>query len=183
MALPDQATDGDSERSRSPIDSTRLGLALENRKFHHNSIWEEQKHFTWLISILLSGVVLGLASDRINVTGKGALILVGSAVGLLLSLMAFRVQRREGVYYRIAQATFVEEWNALFPRHPFLPPAERANLGIARLLWLSVTGRAGVRDYFQSLFLSFAIAFLGLASYQLWREWPTLVTWFRALRG
>jgi hypothetical protein len=53
---------------------------------------------------------------------------------------------------------------------------------VPRLLWSTLIGRAGVRDYFQSLFLAFNVAFLMLAAYQAWRDWPMIVGWISARR-
>ena len=165
-------------------DLSRLQAALDFRRFHHDSIWEEQKHFSWLISIILSGALVAFASDQFSPSAKAVIVLTASALGFLFSLTAFRIQRREGVLFTIAQQAFVREWNAQFPDNELLMPRgdgnfgkdapthdsgkSPANRGPVRLIFLGVTGRAGVRDYFQLLFLFFALAFVALGAYQVW---------------
>lgn len=151
--------------SGSNDDLERLKIALDLRRFHHNAIWEEQKHFTWLISILLSGQVIGVSSGRLDSNAKSVLILVGSLIGALLSATAFRVQRREGQYYSDANAAFVSRWNTEFPNNKLFVPGPNPNKPIHTLITSSVIGKAGVRDYFQLLFLLFAAVFAALTIY------------------
>ena len=143
-------------------DLAKLDLATKIRHYHHNAIWEEQKHFTWLISIILSGQLVVFTSDT---SGKVVLVFVGSVVGILLAITAFRVQRREGVYFRNANAIFVEEYNALYPKMSLPLPSQKANKGILDLVLSFFIGKLGVRDYFQFLFLTFIVIFAGLAVY------------------
>ena len=160
MATESVTTEPDELAQLPPGDLRRLEVALELRKFHHTSIWEEQKHFTWLISLLLSALVIGATSDRVNSTARAVMLLVGSLVGFLLSMTAYRVQRREGVYYQNAYLAFAREWNLQFPHHLLGAFRDRPNKSLSRLVTAGLTGKAGVRDYFQILFLSFAAAFL-----------------------
>jgi hypothetical protein len=144
-------------------DHEKLNLAMKLRDYHHNAIWEEQKHFTWLISIILSGQLIALSGARLDQSAKLALILTASVVGVLLSVTAFRVQRREGEFFRNANARFIAEYNALYPEAPMAPPGPLANKSVVHLVTYVFSGRSGVRDYFQFLFLSFAVIFAGIA--------------------
>jgi hypothetical protein len=145
-------------------DPAKLDLAIKIREYHHNAIWEEQKHFTWLISIILSAQLLVLTSDKFRASGK-VLVVVGSVVGILLAMTGFRVQRREGSYFRNANANFVEEHNALYPHMQLPLPSQKANKNIFVLVLSFFTGKSGIRDYFQFLFLCFIVIFTGLAVY------------------
>jgi len=171
------STETDELTQPPPGDLRRLEMALELRKFHHNSIWEEQKHFTWLISLLLSALVIGATSDRVNSTARAVMLLVGSLMGFMLSLTAFRVQRREGVYYQNAYAAFAKEWNLQFPQQRVGAFPMRPNRSFTRLVTATMTGKAGVRDYFQLLFLLFAGAFLCVAVYGGYALWPQVQAW------
>jgi hypothetical protein len=144
-------------------DQSRLEFAFGLRSYHHNAIWEEQKHFTWLISIILSAQLLVLTGVRLDNLPKALLISIASIVGILLSVTALRVQRREGEYFRNANARFVAEYNAVYPSMPMPPPGPVANKQILSLVVSIFIGRSGVRDYFQFLFLAFAVVFLLMA--------------------
>ncbi len=146
-------------------DAARLDLATKIRQYHHNAIWEEEKHFTWLISIVLSAQLLVLTSKEVSAAGKFVLVFVGSLVGVLLAITGFRVQRREAIYFRDANVRFVEEHNALYPNMQLPRPSQKANRDILDLFLSFFTGKLGVRDSFQFLFLSFIIIFAALAAY------------------
>jgi hypothetical protein len=144
-------------------DQSRLEFAFRLRGYHHNAIWEEQKHFTWLISIILSAQLLVLTAVRLDKPPKIILISIASIVGVLLSITALRVQRREGEYFRNANARFVAEYNSIYRSTPMPAPGPAANKQILQLIVSIFTGRSGVRDYFQFLFLAFALVFLLMA--------------------
>ncbi|MFI7028201.1 hypothetical protein ACIBK1_05785 [Microbispora rosea] len=143
----------------------RLKFMFTVRSYHHNAIWEEQKHFTWLISILLSAQLVTLASTSLGTSGKIIIILAGSIVGIVLAVTAFRVQRHEGRYFRAANVAYIKEYNLLWRDSPLPMPPVKANKGILELVLSFFTGNAGVRDYFQVLWLSFITVFAGLALY------------------
>jgi len=176
--MPSQMT----ERSQLKTDGdlARVELAFEIRKYHHGAIWEEQKHFTWLISILLSAIVIGATSDRLSETTTAIVVLVGSMVGCFLAVTAFRVQRREGEYFRNANASFVDEWNLAFPSSPLLRPPARANRPLYSLIGGAFIGKIGVRDYFQLLFVAFAVAFTALTIFGIVSIWPSIAGWARS---
>lgn len=152
-----------TQRERFPLDTARLDMAFRIRAYHHNSIWEEQKHFTWLISIFLAAELIALNGEGLSRASRAVIVIAGSVVGIILASVGFRVQRREGESFRRANALFVEEFNAIFPLATLEPPAPDANKTIRSLAASFLRGRAGVRDYFQVLFLSFIIVFVGLA--------------------
>lgn len=84
-----------------------LEMAHTIREFHHKSLWEEEKHFTWLISLLLTAqIILYMSNDLCN-QNKFYFILILSITGNLICCMAFRILRREGYYFHKALSKFV----------------------------------------------------------------------------
>jgi hypothetical protein len=154
------------EQQSEPIPSMeKLNMLLQLRQAHHNAIWEEQKHFTWLISIVLSGQLVIFAGVNIASTQKIALVVVSSLVGVLFAAIGFRTQRIEGIYFSNANVAFDETYRKLF--YVAEPPRRRSdpNKTIRDLISGVFTNNSGVRDYFQFLFLSFIIIFVATAVY------------------
>lgn len=77
---------------------------------HRQTLWEGQKHFTWWISIIISSIVLVLVSEVAFLTCKfrAIIILVGSACGVGLVIVACVVIDRIGRYFNEARK-IVEE--------------------------------------------------------------------------
>jgi hypothetical protein len=144
---------------------TKLDLALRIRQNHHDAIWEEQKHFTWLISIILSAQLIVFVGTKLDPSQKIALIIISSVVGVLFAITGFRVQRIEGVYFYDANIKYNEAYSAVFGVTE--PPYRRgsANKTPWRLMLSVFTNRSGVRDHFQFLFLAFIAVFAGTATY------------------
>jgi hypothetical protein len=104
-----------SETQPSQDQMTRLEFAFKVRAYHHNAIWEEQKHFTWFMSILLSAQLLALTSDRIETPTKALVTSLAAFVGVTLAATGFRVQRREGEFFRNANELYIAQYNSTFP--------------------------------------------------------------------
>ena len=156
-AVRQAATNAQYQRAES--DLAKLDIAFRIWAHHHNSIWEEQKHFMWLISIVLSAQLLVLTSNAVPQPGRTVLAVTGSLVGVLLALTGLSVQRREGFYFWKASAQLFVEYNEIFRDRPMgnLPPSP--NKTLISLVVAFFTGRAGVRDSFQVLFLCFMLVF------------------------
>jgi ABC-type branched-subunit amino acid transport system permease subunit len=157
------------QESKLSVNSEEVNLAREIRKNHHDAIWEEQKHFTWLISIILSGQLVVFIGSQPSPSVKIALIVVSSLIGILLSLTAFRVQRIEGIYFNNANIAFNEAYRKFFGKDTG-PSAERtekiaANKDPGGLIIAVLTNNSGVRDQFQFIFLSFIVVFAAIAIY------------------
>lgn len=153
------------QQSESTISMEELDLLFQLRQAHHNAIWEEQKHFTWLISIILSGQLVIFAGVSIASTQKIALVVVSSLVGILFAVIGFRTQRIEGIYFSRANVAFNEAYRKVF--HAAGSPWQRSgpNKRIRDLVSEIFTAKSGVRDYFQFLFPSFIIVFAATAVY------------------
>jgi len=156
----------DQDRVPEPTTSlTRLDLAHQIRQSHHNAIWEEQKHFTWLISIILSAQLIVFVGAKLSPSQRIALIIVSSVVGVLFAITGFRVQRIEGIYFYNANIIYDEAHRAVFQTTE--PPYRRAsaNKTLPGLIASIFTNRSGVRDHFQFLFLTFIAVFVATAIY------------------
>jgi hypothetical protein len=143
----------------------KLDLARELQHTHYNSIWEEQKHFTWLISIILSAQAVVLAGTSLDSTGKQVIISVASLAGILIAITGYRAQRLESIYFRQANQLFVKLYNSVYPDAPSSYNLLNTNKSLPRLIKAVLTGRAGIRDQFQFLFLAFMAIFIAIAIY------------------
>ena len=142
-----------TEEIKNNDDVKKLDLAHNIREFHHKSLWEEEKHFTWWVSILLSAQIIVYTSNSLFNRDKLIFVFIGSLIGIFLCIIAFRTLRKEGEYFHTALSKFVEEYNAIYvaPSLPKVP--EMANKDIPQLIKSFFTGKVGVRDCFQILFL------------------------------
>jgi hypothetical protein len=143
----------------------KLDLLFRIRQGHHNAIWEEQKHFTWLISIILSGQLVIFAGVKTASTQKITLIVISSLVGILFAAIGFQTQRIEGIYYTNANAAYNEAYKVLFRTAAPSLHRRNPNKKIKELISTIFTNSSGVRDYFQFLFLSFIVVFAATAVY------------------
>jgi len=156
---------GDASELR-PTDLTKLQIAQTLRDYHHRALWEEEKHFTWIISILLaselaliSGRTSGLASAL-----QPTLATVLSLLGVGFSAIALRVIRREGEFFRDASERFVTQYAKCFSDVELPPAPATANKPILRIVLDAFRGRIGIRDAFQLVFCLFFVVFLFLAA-------------------
>lgn len=156
---------GTSKDPDSTTDISRLDMAEKIRHSNYNSIWEHQKHFTWLISIILSAQAIILAGTKLDSSDKVVILCVASIVGIMISLTGFRVQRIEGIYFCQANELFAKEYRIVYPdtRPPYL--SGQPNKSIPNLIASCFLCKAGVRDHFQILFLAFVAVFTAIAIY------------------
>jgi len=82
-----------------------LRFAQQLREYHHGALWEEEKHFLWLNSILLAAqaAVFNAALNGDGLIGpelkpRDVVLIVLGGLGLVLSIIALRVVRREGSF-------------------------------------------------------------------------------------
>lgn len=113
-----------------------LDIASQRAKDHHDSLWEEEKHYMWWAYIIFAGLFFLRFGGQLFIRPTEILILtiIGSVFGIFMSLTAYSVVRREGEYFhealqisaRISSALNLNE--SKLP-HPFvgeslLPPEE-----------------------------------------------------------
>lgn len=147
----------------------RLDVAIRLREYHHNAIWEEQKHFTWMLSAVLTAELLVLTSDHVRSAGQAFLGVAFGLLGTAVAITAMRVQRREGEYMRNTQIEFVRCYNKFFELPVDVRIAEQgpANRPIIALVGVLLSGKGGIRDHFQALLLFFTAMFGALVIYAL----------------
>mgnify|MGYP006865022285 CR=1 FL=1 len=76
-----------------------LEHAQQRMWHHHNALWEIEKHYTWWIAGLLSGLVLLYGNDKLCHAQRLILVSLGSLFGAFMARMAWIVARREGVFF------------------------------------------------------------------------------------
>lgn len=141
----------------------RLDIANQLRQPHYNSIWEQQKHFTWLISAVFSAEAIVFGTGLLNSHGKPIILCLVSGIGILFSLMGFRVQRIEGRYFCSANEVFAREYKAVFPYAEVPYRRQDPNKTVPGLFVAVLRDRAGVRDSFQFIFLALSAVFIAIA--------------------
>jgi hypothetical protein len=142
-----------------------LNFIFSVRQSHRDSIWEEQKHFTWLMSLILTGQIVLLTASRIAPSAKAGLVLTASVAGILFAITGYRVERIEGHYFSQANHEFLVAYQKRYPEAEIPHRHETVNKTIPILIWSICTGQAGVRDYFQFLMLCFVVIFAAVAVY------------------
>lgn len=135
----------------------KLEFAQNLREYHHKAIWEEEKHFSWLISIIISLQVIIYTNDKICLQNKSLIIIFLSLIGIIFCLLALKIIRREGVFFIKALALFVKEYNSVFnPSKSDLyyiePAPSEANKPFKILIKNSFLMTLGIRESFQMLF-------------------------------
>jgi hypothetical protein len=150
--------------SITPSDLTQLQIAQSIRDYHHKALWEEEKHFSWFLSIIFSLNVILITSEKLTPGSKGRLILFVSVVGVLICLIALRVVRNESANFQHALHRFNSQYNHCFvePKQPEVSAAN-PNKTYIRLVLAALSGRASIRDAFQLLFLVFFVVFAVIA--------------------
>ena len=161
------------------------------REYYCDSLWEEEKHFTWWVSIIFPVLVFIYSQSQLDAWQKVTMITVGSLFGIFLAFAGYLVVRREGIYFKDALETFcrttaaldlhkpfecvsdLEIGLALMPEYPvsesFEKAREEANKSCMRLL-LSVfrPKTLGIRDCFQLVFILSGVLFFAMS----------VITWF-----
>jgi hypothetical protein len=85
-------------------DTVQLHRNLQMRlNSHRQTLWEEQKHFAWWISIILSGLILIFLADEIDSKLRIIPIALGCIFGITISIVARRVISKEDIYFQEAK--------------------------------------------------------------------------------
>ena len=132
---------------------------------HHDSLWEEEKHYSWWVYVILAGLIFVYLSSSPYLCGwpKIALILAGCALGIYLSRAGYKVIRKESQYFHEALESYRRTLIALdlhSRRLSILPPSDTKAKD-----WSSVKSEANK---------SLCELVCGLE----WRKWHELVTRF-----
>lgn len=133
-----------------------LKLAQQLREYHHKALWEEEKHFTWLLSIILAAQAAIVGAKGSDLPARAPILVALAAIGLVFVVVALRVVRREGAFFVNAHGLFVGFYNRVFPDHTLAVPATHANRAVLVLpLLLLAPWRLSIRDAFQLVLLVF----------------------------
>lgn len=174
-----------------------LEISQALRKYYHDALWDEEKHFTWWVSIVFSALVFVYSSSQLCAWQKVAVLTMGSLFGIFLSFIGCFVVRKEGVYFRDAMETFQrtsitlglheEPQNApdskkkfaLMPEYPisksFEEARDKANKPFMRLLaGVCRPKTLGVRDFFQLIFIASGLLFLVFCIFTWLTLWSQL---------
>ncbi len=165
VLVREQAKSSGEDRRDPSRDLELLKLTQAQREYHHQALWKEETHFTWLNSLVLSGQLLIFASsDKLSICSQSTLICILAGLGTLTSLLALRVIRAESKNFQDQLIQYVTLHNRVFPpNHQLEVPSKLANKGYHKLVWNSLWGRQTIRDAFQCVFLLFIIVFILVA--------------------
>jgi len=103
-----------------------LEVISQRVQHHHDALWEEAKHYSWWIYILLAGLVslylnLGSLKPWVGIP----LTVLGNLFGCVLSLIGYNAVRREGKMFHEARQIRARIFVALRLNQPMPKPHER----------------------------------------------------------
>ncbi len=140
-------------------------------RMRHEAIFSEIKHYSWLISLLLaSPVALLLGKERATVTAVLPYLLPVPFIGVIFSVLAFFIIRREFDFYNVSDARllFIERQLGLTSVDGFLDSRlSKAKDPDFTVAWYSARERplgsilpwkARIRRLFLTEFCIFALA-------------------------
>jgi len=144
-----------------PADALKFLQQL--REYHHRALWEEEKHFTWLLSIVLAAQAAVLTAKGGDLPARAPILICFAVIGLAFALVALVVVRREGAFFVNAHSVFVPLWNQHFPSWPLSAPSGSGNRSpLVLALLLLRPWKLSIRDAFQLVFLVFGLAYFVL---------------------
>ena len=85
-----------------------IELANARIRHHHDTLWKEEVHYTWISYILVGGLIYlltvstQLQLNLITATGFFVTALLLSFVGMFLCVLGYKVIRKEGADYHTA---------------------------------------------------------------------------------
>jgi hypothetical protein len=134
----------DKEKKQEVIGSEAKQRMVFDRLWkHHNALWEEEKHYSWWIYIILAGIIFIALSDASWLI-KIVLVFLGSLLGLFISVVGYLVIKRESQRFDVAMIELkkIED----------VPEYDKDTFtGIYKI---------GIREWFRYTFVAFAILFL-----------------------
>jgi len=169
-----------------------LEITSQRVQHHHNTLWEEEKHYSWWIYIIFAGLIylyLKLPGITFLEPCQQALLMgIGNAFGLFMSITGYHVVRRESEFFYGALRTRKRILGALGVKQSiireFVPARDKANEPLLRLFskafgslfHASVIRNStkrnsqdsfGIRDGFQLTFIITAILFIGFGIFSV----------------
>src|SRR3989338_3550221 len=152
--------------STNKLDLLKMSHTL--REYHHKALWEEEKHFTWLLSIFFTAEILVVTTDNLSDRIQSLLTIGISIFGFFFSLLALRVVLLESHGFQNELDNYKLLYKKVFGRESF--PHDELPIGwfrrAERRVWYLIRGKS-IRHHFQFIFVLFATVFLFLAGAQL----------------
>jgi hypothetical protein len=99
-----------------------LRIAWQQRESHHRALWEEEKHFTWLNSIVLAAQTALITSQTLNSSARHLIALILASFGSLFAITAIVVVRAEGRNFQRALGRFLSLYNDTYHERPLPVP-------------------------------------------------------------
>lgn len=132
------------------------------RAYFHSALWEEEKHYSWFLHVILGAIVLVIVRmPEHHPSLYLGIIFVLSYLGGFISQIAFNVINYECAYFQIAFRRHVKVENRLFNDSEAIPPREWKEPTMWGLLLGVFRGRRlGVRGNFLAIFSAFDKVFL-----------------------
>ncbi len=157
-----------------------LAIASERLRRHHNSLWEEEKHYSWWIYIIFAGLIFLYINQSLALSNKLTLIILGTLFGIFISLIGYNVVRRESEYFHEAFQIYDRTTKALGLDQPmptlgdsdltslvrpvnvkdFNSVKSQANKSLRQLIIGASRRKLGIRDCFQLTFVTMALLFI-----------------------
>ena len=153
----------EGDEVKHPRDLELLKFVQSVREYHHKALWEEEKHFTWLNSFVLSGELLMFASDKLSMCSKSTLISILTGFGILTSLLALIVVRSESRNFQEAFERYDQYNRKVFQSNDTEQPLDTNNRFFKLLRFLR-SDRLKIRVVFQVIFILFLITFVLIQS-------------------
>ncbi|MBN2163898.1 MAG: hypothetical protein JXR25_15915 [Pontiellaceae bacterium] len=148
-----------------------LKTANELRKYFHTALWEEEKHYTWLVSIILGSITLVITRET---EYKAPIIFLLAVVGFVITRIAIAVIKAESRYFQIAIRRHIALENLVFVGDENGVPDKHIDDESKRELWerFIYNKKVSIRSAFIFTFIFFEAVFIfvGLISliYTLW---------------
>jgi hypothetical protein len=140
-----------------------LKFAQQLREYHHKALWEEEKHFTWLLSIILAAQAAVLTAKGSDLPARAPISdRLGGHRACVRHRRAPRRASGRGILCD-AHALFVPFYNRQFPDRPLSAPPAAANRPVLVLpLLLFAPWKLSIRDTFQLVLLVFDVTYMAL---------------------
>jgi hypothetical protein len=75
--------------------------ACQRLRHHHDAIWKEETHYTWLVYILIAGTILALTCN-VEKPWNGIIAIILSLTGIFACIIGFNVISRERQFFEQA---------------------------------------------------------------------------------
>lgn len=143
----------------------RLQLRIAGRAIgtHRRAIWDQAKHYTWLLAALAAALIfLGTRVDT-DLLPRAVVVMVGCIAGVAIALLAVRVVRREAEVLDASYEIYDELAKELGLAGGALAAPGGPNKGLGRLIGGALGSRKTKMetwDWFQFSFLLAALVYL-----------------------